>query len=151
MRVGRSAALVLTAVFIGLVVATPASAQNDPAKAYERITKALDLDQETAAKLLPLMGEFREKQRDLRKERKEAMKQMEAELDKDASDQAALGSLIDKIKKSESDMAEMKIERIDAFSKVLTNEQVAKMIALTPKLEKKQRARRKKRREAVAE
>lgn len=102
-----------------------------------KLTEALDLDQETAAKLFPLMNEFDQKQRALRQKRGETMKQMKEEIDKDASDPAALRSLIDGFKQNERDMTEMRIQRLDALSKVLTDEQVAKMIALVPKFERR--------------
>ena len=100
-----------------------------------KLTEALDLDQEMATKLFPLMNEFDQKQRDLRKKRSETMKQMGEELEKDASDPAALRSLIDQFKENERDMTNMRIQRLDALSKVLTDEQVATMIALAPKFE----------------
>ncbi len=102
-----------------------------------KLTEALDLDQETAAKLFPLMNEFNQKQRDLRQMRSEAMKQMKEEIDKDASDPAALRSLIDGFKQNERDMTEMRIQRLDALSEVLTDEQIAKMIALVPRFERR--------------
>lgn len=102
-----------------------------------KLTEALDLDQETATKLFPLMNEYDNKQRDLRNKRGETMKQIQEELKKDAPDAAVLRASIDLFKRNERDMTEMRMQRLDALSKVLTDEQVAKMIALVPKFERR--------------
>jgi Spy/CpxP family protein refolding chaperone len=100
-----------------------------------KLIEILDLDSETAVKLFPLMNEFDVKLQDLRNNRGETIKLMREELAKDAVDTAALGSLIAKFKQNERDMTEARIQRLDALSKVLTDEQIAKMIALAPMIE----------------
>ena len=100
-----------------------------------KLIEILDLDSETALKLFPLMNEFDVKQRELGKIRGTTIKQMREELSKEAVDPAALNSLIAQFKQNERDMTEMRIQRLDALSKVLSDEQIAKMIALAPQIE----------------
>jgi Spy/CpxP family protein refolding chaperone len=100
-----------------------------------KLTEALDLDQETAMKLFPLLNDFDGKKLALRKKRGATMKQMNEELKKEATDSAALRRMIEEFKKNERDLTELRMERIDALSKVLSDEQIARMIALAPKIE----------------
>jgi Spy/CpxP family protein refolding chaperone len=102
-----------------------------------KLIEVLDLDQETAMKLFPVMHEFDVKQDDLRKSRGETFRQMKEELSKDAADPAVLSALTDQFKKSERAMTEVRIERLDALSKILSEEQIAKMITLVPQFEQK--------------
>ena len=104
-----------------------------------KLTQILDLDQETAAKVFPLMHEFDVKQYELRRQCSDTIKQIRDSLDSDVVDSAALGSLIDRFKKSEREKVELRIERLDALSKVLSDEQIAEMIALVPKFEQRMR------------
>ena len=101
-----------------------------------KLTEMLELDEQTAAKVFPLMREFAVKQQELRAKRVEIVKQMGQELDKDAPDPAVLRPLIDEFKQNELAMVETRIARLDDMSKLLGEEQVAKMIALTPKFER---------------
>lgn len=101
-----------------------------------KLIEVLELDQETAAKLFPLMNEFDAKQQDLQKTRRETIKQMREELEKDASKPDALRSLIDRFKQNERDMVEMRIRRLDSLTKILSDDQIAKMIMFVPKFER---------------
>jgi len=101
-----------------------------------KLTEVLDLDQVTAAKLFPIMNDFDVKRDALREKRGDTMKAIRDELDKDAPDATTLGSLIDRFKKDERAMVELRIERLDALSEVLTDEQIAELIALVPKFER---------------
>ena len=104
-----------------------------------KLTEELDLDSETANKLSPLMNEFDIKLQDLRKNRSQTLKLMREELAEDAADPAALSSLIVQFKQTERDMAKARIQRLDALSKILSDEQIAKLIALAPKIKQKSR------------
>ena len=88
-------------------------------------------------KFFPILSEFDKEQLALRKKRGATMKQMNEELKKDTVDPAALSPLIATFKQNERDITELRIKRLDALSKVLTEEQVAKMIALVPKFERR--------------
>lgn len=101
-----------------------------------KLTEVLDLDQETASKLFPLMHEFDVKQQELREKRGETFRQMREELEKDAPDTSALRPLIDDFTKNERKMVELRIEQLDKLSKVLSDDQIAKMIVLIPKFER---------------
>ncbi len=100
-----------------------------------KLTRILDLDQEAAAKVFPIMHEYDVKQHELRKQCADTIRQIRESLDSDAVDPAALGSLIDQFKKNEREKVGLRIERLDALSKVLSDEQIAEMIAIVPKFE----------------
>ena len=102
-----------------------------------KLIEILDLDSETAVKLFPLMNEFDVKMQELRNNRGETIKLMREELAKDAVDPATLSSLIAQFKQNERDTTEARIQRLDALSKVLSDEQIAKMIALAPVIEQR--------------
>ncbi len=101
-----------------------------------KLTEALDLDQETAAKLFPLMHEFDVRQRQLHKNRGETIKLMREKLDGESADSSALRALITEFKKNERKMVDLRIERLDSMSEHLSDVQVAKMIALVPRFER---------------
>ena len=101
-----------------------------------KLTEALDLDQETAAKLFPLMHEFDVKQRQLHMNRGETIKLMREELKGETADSMALRALIKEFKKNEREMVDLRIERLDSMSEHLSDEQIAKMISLVPKFER---------------
>ncbi len=146
--------IAVTAVFATIAVAQPGPPDDkgkkrkherwNRAETQERVelmkmwklTDALDLDQETAAKLFPLMNEYDAKIREIRKQRHEISKQMREELDKSETDSAALRRMIDDFKKNELNMAEMKVKKFEAMSKVLTDEQAAKALLLIPQFER---------------
>ena len=102
-----------------------------------KLTEVLELDEQTTAKLFPLMREFAVKQQELRTKRGEIVKQMRQELDKDVPDSAVFGPLIDEFKQNELAIVEARITRLDDMSKLLGDEQVAKVIALISKFERR--------------
>jgi len=101
-----------------------------------KLTEVLDLDQETAAKLFPVMHEFDLKQQELGIKRGETIKRMKEALDKRTSDASVLHPLIEEFKKNERDMLDMRMQRLDSLSKILSDEQIVKMIALIPRFER---------------
>jgi hypothetical protein len=104
-----------------------------------KIVEVLDLDQETAAKLFPVMHEYDEKQCELGEARGATIDQIKDELGKETADPAALSSLINQFKQNERDMTELRIKRLDALSKILSDEDIAKMIMLGHKFEHRMR------------
>lgn len=101
-----------------------------------KLTEVLDLDQETASKLFPVMHEFDLKQQELRIKRGETIKRMKEALDKRTSDASVLHPLIEEFKKNERDMLDLRMQLIDSLSKILSDEQIVKMIALIPRFER---------------
>jgi Spy/CpxP family protein refolding chaperone len=104
-----------------------------------RLTDVLELDQETAAKVFPLMREYDEQQRNLRDKRRDIVKKLQDTLDQEKSDPTALTGLIGEFKQNERDMVEMRNKRLDALSEVLSDEQVAKLIVCIPQFEHEMR------------
>lgn len=101
-----------------------------------KLTEELDLDQETANKLFPVLSESNKEQRALRQKRGQTIKQMKDELKREFPEAAALQQLIKDFKQNERDIVEARIKKLDDLSKVLSDEQVAKLIAIVPKIEK---------------
>jgi Spy/CpxP family protein refolding chaperone len=101
-----------------------------------KLTEALDLDQETAAKLFPLLRDQEEKAKELREKRREVFRQMKDEVAKDNPDSQALRQMIEKFKQNERDVVEMRNERIDELSKLLSDAQMAKLIIFVPKFKR---------------
>ena len=106
-----------------------------------KLTEELDLDQETADKLFPVLSEANEHQRKLRKKHGQTIKQMKEELKREFPESATLKQLTKDFKRNERDMTEAKLRRLDALSKILSDEQIAKLIVLASKIEKKSRNR----------
>jgi len=143
----------VTAAFASIAVAQPGPPDDrgmnrrherrDRAQAHQRVelmkmwklTDALDLDQETAAKLFPLMNKYDSKIREIRKQRQEITKQMREELKQSEPDSAALRRMIDAFKKNELDMSDMRIKKFEDMSEVLTAEQAARALLLIPRFE----------------
>ncbi len=101
-----------------------------------RLTNALELDQDTAAKLFPMMREFDVEKRQLHEKRRDMIQQMRTEVEKDNPDRAALRKMIDDFKQNELDMVGLRNKRLDDLSKILSDEQVAKMIIFVPQFER---------------
>jgi hypothetical protein len=101
-----------------------------------KLTEELDLDQETANKLFPILNESNKQQRELRQKRGDTMKQIKEELKREFPEAATLRTLIAEFKQNERDMVEARIKRLDDLSKILSEEQIAKLIALVPKIER---------------
>ncbi len=101
-----------------------------------KLTEALDLDEETAAKLFPLLREQEEKARELREKRHELFRQMNDEVAKDNPDSKALRQMIEKFKQNERDAVEMRNKRLDELSKLLDDTQMAKLILFVPKFKR---------------
>jgi len=97
-----------------------------------RLTSALDLDEETAAKLFPLLHESNVQQRKLHDSRREIIQQMKAEIAEEKPDSASLTALIERFKQNERDLVDMRNKKIDDLSKLLTEEQTAQVIILVP-------------------
>lgn len=101
-----------------------------------RLIEELDLDQETADKLFPVLNESNKRQRELRRKRGRTMKQIRDELDRESPEATTLQHLIKDFKQIERDLVEARIKKLDDLSKVLSDEQIANVIVLVPKIEK---------------
>lgn len=101
-----------------------------------RLTEALELDQDTAARLFPMMREFDVEKRQLHEKRRDMIRQMKAEVEKDNPDRAVLRKMIDDFKQNEIDIVNLRNKRLDDLSKILSDEQVAKMIIFVPQFER---------------
>lgn len=104
-----------------------------------RLTEALELDQETAAKLFPVLREQEEKERKLRDNGRDILKEMKAELDKEEPDSRALSKLTKQYMQNERDIVDFRGKRLDELSKFLSEEQIAQMMLFVPRFERDMR------------
>jgi len=100
------------------------------------LMKMWRLTEVLASKLFPVMHEFDLKQQELRIKRGETIKRMKEALDKRTPDASVLHPLIEEFKKNERDMLDLRMQRLDSLSKILSDEQIVKMIALIPRFER---------------
>jgi Spy/CpxP family protein refolding chaperone len=101
-----------------------------------KLTDALNLDQETAAKLFPMLHDLNVQQQKLREKRREIVKGMKVELEKKKPDSKALKKMIEQFQENEIDMVKLRNKKLDDTAKLLTDEQVAKMIVFVPQFER---------------
>ncbi len=104
-----------------------------------KLTEALDLDQETAAKVFPLLNAHNEEHRKLREKRYEIISALKQESEKDQADTRVLRSLLNNFKENERAMVELRNKKLDDLSKLLGEEQVAKLIVFVPQFEREMR------------
>lgn len=101
-----------------------------------KLTQALDLNEETAQKLFPVINQFDERERQLRMSRRDLIKQLREELAKETADPDAIRKLVDEVKKNELEMAQSHNQQLDEMSKILNEEQMAKLIVFVPQFER---------------
>jgi len=102
-----------------------------------KLVERLELDEQTAQKLSPLLNQQLEAQRQIRWKRVELMRQLKDEVAKEASDPVLLRKAVNDYKLLEIERAELGNRQIDELSQVLSEEQVAKLIVLVPRYERK--------------
>ncbi len=101
-----------------------------------KLTDALDLDQETAAKLFPMLHEFNAQQQELREKRREIIVGLKTEVEKKKPNSDSLSEMIEDFKENEIELVKQRNKKLDELSKLLTEEQVAKMIVFVPQFER---------------
>ncbi|MBI5118544.1 hypothetical protein HZA56_18915 [Candidatus Poribacteria bacterium] len=101
-----------------------------------KLTDALNLDQETAAKLFPMLHDLNVQQQKLREKRREIFEGMKAEIEKKQPDSKVLKKMIEQFQENETDMVKLRNKKLDDASKLLTDEQVARMIVFVPQFER---------------
>ena len=101
-----------------------------------KLAEELDLDQETTDKLFPVLNKSNEQRGKLGRKRSQIINQMKEELDREFPEAATLKRLIKDFKRSERDIVDARIKRLDDLSKILSDQQIAKLIVLLPTIEK---------------
>lgn len=100
-----------------------------------KLTEALDLDEDTAAKLFPIINGFDEKIEKVMKRHRKLKKKLKKALED--GDSAALDKLIDQAVKQQRSLWNLQEKRFEAVRKVLTSEQAAKIFVVLPQIDRK--------------
>jgi hypothetical protein len=102
----------------------------------QKMTEVLNLDEATAQKLAPLIKEHTERQRQLRVKRINLVDQLRGELAKESADPAFLRKTLGEFKQNELDIVQGRNNQLDEFSKILSDEQMAKLVVFVPQFER---------------
>jgi Spy/CpxP family protein refolding chaperone len=100
-----------------------------------RITQELKLDEATAAKVFPLLARFDTQERELGRERGEAVHELRQLGESGSSDNARLNGLIDKLMANRTRRNQLEHEKLTALRRVLTPLQTAKLLMVLPRVE----------------
>jgi Spy/CpxP family protein refolding chaperone len=93
-----------------------------------RLTETLKLDEETAAKFIPLITSLEQKRRDLIRENQQAMRELREYLASKNPDEKKLKSVMEKMGKTHQEMMKIREKEIEAAKGSLTIEQQAKYL-----------------------
>ncbi len=100
-----------------------------------RLSEGLSLDEATAAKLFPLLARYDDREREIMKERSEAVRGLRAESEAPKPDGARIGSYIDRLLQSRTRQHALEDEKIKDLRKILSPMQQAKLLLLLPRIE----------------
>ena len=126
-----------------------------------RLTEVLELDEQTAAKLFPLLNDSEDKIEEVKQHAHSLRKKLSAEVEKNNPDVQIIETTIEEILKDQSKLQDLQREQFKKFSEVLTPVQQAKLILFLPKFEReiqriirqarkhKKKGRRKKHRQSI--
>ncbi len=93
-----------------------------------RLTETLKLDEETAAKFIPLITSLEQKRRDLMRENLQTMRELREYLASRNPDEKKLKSVMEKIEKNHQETMNLRGKEIEAAKDTLTVEQQARYL-----------------------
>lgn len=93
-----------------------------------KLTEYLKLDEETGAKLFPILNRYDDQRLALNEERVGILKEIKAEFDKDTPDEKKLGELVAKADELRLKMEKINQDERNELKKVLSVQQQAKML-----------------------
>jgi len=93
-----------------------------------KLTEYLNLDEETSAKLFPILNRYDDQRLALNEERVGQLKEIKAELDKETPDEKKLGQLLTKAEELRLKMEKINQDEWNELKKVLSVKQQAKML-----------------------
>lgn len=99
-----------------------------------RLIEELDLDEATAAKLLPKVNSYYEKMGDVQKDTGEARRNLRGLLDAEKVDDAQVNKLIDRMLANREKVHQLENDMIKDVRKILKPAQVAKLIVVLPRI-----------------
>lgn len=93
-----------------------------------KLTEYLNLDEETGAKLFPILNRYDDQRLALNEERVGQLKEIKAELDKETPDEKKLGQLLTKAEELRLKMEKINQDERNELKKVLSVKQQAKLL-----------------------
>lgn len=93
-----------------------------------RLTEELKLDEKTSARLAALLGSVEQKRRDLTRENRETMRELQASLKSGSPDERKLKASLDKLEKNHREMMEIREKEMKGLKEILTVEQQARYV-----------------------
>lgn len=93
-----------------------------------KLTDYLNLDEETSAKLFPILNRYDDQRLALNEERVGLLKDIKTELDKETPDEKKLGQLLTKAEELRLKMEKLNQDEWNELKKVLSVQQQAKML-----------------------
>ena len=99
------------------------------------LTEQLQLDDTTAARLFPILGQFDDEMEALRQRGRQLRRALRRETDSPRPDPAAVNRLVDALLVHYSDLYRVQRDRFTAVRKVVTPAQSAKLLLLLPRID----------------
>ena len=99
------------------------------------LTEQLQLDDATAARLFPILGQFDDEMEALRQRGRQLRRALRRETDSPRPDPAAVNRLIDALLVHYSDLYRVQRDRFTAVRKVVTPAQSARLLLLLPRID----------------
>jgi hypothetical protein len=93
-----------------------------------RLTDAVGLTPEQAEKVFPLLREFRDKRRELTKDKDDIILELSAYLDTGESQEARLEDALSELNRVHEELHGLEVEQIQQLRETLTTEQVARFV-----------------------
>ncbi len=101
-----------------------------------KIVDELKLDQATSARLFPVLSKYDDRELALMKDRRDIVRDLRAETESAAPNNAKLTAAIDRLLALRAKMQALQDEKIRELRKVLTPAQQAKLVLLLPRIER---------------
>jgi Spy/CpxP family protein refolding chaperone len=100
-----------------------------------KLTEALKLDEPTAAKLFPLLAKFDDQERAIGKERGPVVRELKDALEAHGPDTNKINGLVDRLMDIRRRRQALEGEKLAAVRKVLTPEQMGKLMLVAPRID----------------
>jgi len=93
-----------------------------------RLTEVLELNEEDAARVFPVIQRYDREYRDILEKREQLMRELQLQLNSGNPDQTTLTRLVDEILNQEREAMRVRTEQFKELKKILTPEQYAKYL-----------------------
>jgi len=100
-----------------------------------KLTEELKLDEATAAKLFPLLSKYDDLEREVHRERGHAYRELHQALEAPSPDRARIDAVVEKMARLRDRRHVVEQEKLAAVRKVLTAQQMGKLLLVIPRIE----------------